>query len=308
MTDSSDCRLVDFLASGNIICPLLTTNSNEAIRELSLRLAENTAGLSPDAVVDAIMERERLTPTLIAPGLAAPHARLPNLTAPLVALGTSMEGVDFGVKGAVAHVVILFVTPKDDPGLHLKLLSALAKDFSKPGTPKRLAAFENPKDIIGFLKECGTPLPAFLKARDVMDADPVVLLESDPLGKAIEAFATKNVLDIPVIDSEGDLRGVVSVEDVLRLSLPEHLLWMNDLTPIVNFQPFAEMLRDDHETKLADFMREEFISAPEDIPAIQLAKTFLIDKARQIVVVDATGSKLSGVVNIQGFSTKLFWV
>jgi len=81
---------------------------------------------------------------------------------------------------------------------------------------------------------------------------------------AITALCSRRMLDIPVVDEEGDLRGVIGMEDLLRQSLPQHLLWMEDLTPILRFEPFADMMKKDHETKLADFMSEEFISvSPE---------------------------------------------
>ncbi len=80
---------------------------------------------------------------------------------------------------------------------------------------------------------------------------------------------------------------------------------MDDLTPILHFQPFAETLKTDKETKIADFMKEQFISVDETVPAIQLAKIFLMNNTRQIIVTN--NGKLSGVVDISGFITKLFW-
>jgi len=80
---------------------------------------------------------------------------------------------------------------------------------------------------------------------------------------------------------------------------------MDDLSPIQHFQPFAETLKNDTETKIADFMQEQFISVDKSVPAIQLAKIFLMNNIRQIIV--TSEGKLAGVVNINGFITKLFW-
>ena len=148
-------------------------------------------------------------------------------------------------------------------------------------------------------------MPPFLKARNLMETRPVTLLESDDLKKTIDAFCSRHVLDIPVVDEEGDLRGILSLEDLLRLSLPEHLLWMHDLSPILHFEPFADLLRHDTERKVADFMREEYVSVIPDVPAIQLAKVFLTQQARQILVIQ--GRKLLGVVDLDAFVAKIFW-
>jgi len=224
----------------------------------------------------------------------------------LIALGTSIEGIDFNAEGMPrVNVVILILTPKDDPGLHLQVLAALAQDFKNPETVKKVSALESSEDILKFFSETNVELPEYLMAEHVMNSKPITLLDSDSIEVAIDTFATKKVLDIPIIDNEGDIRGVLAIEDLLRHSLPEHLLWMDDLSPIQHFQPFAETLKNDTETKIADFMQEQFISVDKSVPAIQLAKIFLMNNIRQIIV--TSEGKLAGVVNINGFITKLFW-
>jgi CBS domain-containing protein len=52
-------------------------------------------------------------------------------------------------------------------------------------------------------------------------------------------------------------------------------------------------------------MREDLVTVSAATPAVQLAKIFLRQGVRQIQVLD--GRHLVGVVNLTGFSTKLFW-
>ena len=77
---------------------------------------------------------------------------------------------------------------------------------------------------------------------------------------------------------------------------------MNDLSSIYRFQPFADMLKSDEETKLADFMSEDMITVDVDIPAVQLAKLFIMHKVDQILVLDKSG-KLAGLVNMRDLSS-----
>lgn len=306
MTDITNFHLHHFVAEGNIICGLKADDAESAVAELVERICHNNAGLDPSFVATEVNARELISPTVIAPGLAVPHARLPQLERLLVALGISEQGIDFKCPGMPpVHVIVLILTPKDDPGLHLQVLTALATDFSSPEIIKTAAALKDPEEALKFLHSANVVLPEFLTARNVMNKFPLTLQESDTLQKAIEVLATGSYDDIPVIDPEGDVRGIVSLEDILRFSLPDHILWMEDLSSIYRFQPFAEMLRDDEETKIADFMREDIISVNENLPAIQLAKIFLLHKCRQIMVL--RGRKLMGVVNLKGFVTKIFW-
>lgn len=306
MTELNNPHFYHFLAEGNIVCNIQAKDSSELIEKLSERLCKTTPGLNKKDIIESVVARENIVPTVIAPGLAVPHARMANVDRLLVALGTSLEGIDFNSPGMPpVKIAVLILTPKDDPGLHLQVLSALAKDFEDPENIERVAALEDATAILDYFTTGELKLPSFVRARDLMTRNPITLQESDTLKKVIETFAMNQVKTIPVIDNEGDLRGIVSLEDVLKFSLPEHLLWMNDLSSIYRFQPFADMLKSDEETKLADFMSEDMITVDIDIPAIQLAKLFIMHKVDQILVIDK--GKLAGLVNMKDFVLKLFW-
>ena len=85
----------------------------------------------------------------------------------------------------------------------------------------------------------------------------------------------------------------------------EHLLWMEDLTPIYRFQPFADMLKSADDTRVADIMREEFVTVDREVPAVQLAKLFLVHQIRKLIIT-GPGGKLAGVVELKEFCAKLF--
>ena len=306
MTDLNNPHFYNFLAEGNIVCNIEAETSIELIEKLAERLCITTPGLKKAGIVKAVVAREDIVPTVIAPGLAVPHARMADVKNMLVAVGTSLKGIDFNSPGMPpVKVAVLILTPKNDPGLHLQVLSALAKDFEDTDNIERVAALEDAAAVLDYFTTGELKLPSFVRARDLMTRKYATLQESDTLNKVIDTFAREKVKTIPVLDNEGDLRGVVSLEDILRFSLPEHLLWMNDLTSIYRFQPFADMLKSDHETKLADFMSEDMITVDIDIPAIQLAKLFIMHKVDQILVMD--NGKLAGLVNMKDFVLKLFW-
>jgi PTS system nitrogen regulatory IIA component len=306
MTELNNPHFYNFLAEGNIVCNIEANNSVELIEKLAARLCKTTPGLNKKNIVEAVIAREDIIPTVIAPGLAVPHARIADIDRMLVALGTSLNGIEFDSPGMPpVKVAVLILTPKNDPGLHLQVLSALAKDFEDPDNIERVAALEDAAAILDYFTTGELKLPSFVRARDLMTRKYATLQESDTLHKVIDTFAMEKVKTIPVLDNEDDLRGVVSLEDILRFSLPEHLLWMNDLSSIYRFQPFADMLKSDNETKLADFMSEDMITVDIDIPAVQLAKLFIMHKVDQILVMD--NGKLAGLVNMKDFVLKLFW-
>lgn len=298
-----DIQLSDCLSRQTILFEVEETSRDGALAQLVHRLAETKSGFDEAYAIRALKEREAVLPTVIAPGVALPHARLDDMDRPLVAIATARRGIVFDEDKDPVNLILLVLTPKNDPSAYLQILSLLSSILKDVDVPVFVQG-ASVDDVYNLFKAQDLTVD-YLTAADVMNTEPVTLLESDTLGTAISTLCSRRVLDIPVVDEEGDLRGMIGMEDLLRQSLPQHLLWMEDLTPILRFEPFAEMMKKDQETKLADFMSEEFVSVPPDTPAVQLAKVFLMSQARQIQVLD--GRRLVGVVNLAGFSTKLFW-
>jgi PTS system nitrogen regulatory IIA component len=298
-----EMTLSDCLSRKNILFQTEVLSRDEALTLLVKTLDETEDGFDSAEAIQALKERETVLPTVIAPGVALPHARLDGMDKPLVAITITQKGIVFDADKDPVNLILLVLTPKNDPSAYLRILSmllTLLKDVNVPEFVKTATA-----DDFYELFNAGKNGVDYLTAADVMNTEPVTLLESDTLNMAITTLCSRRMLDIPVVDEEGDLRGVIGMEDLLRQSLPKHLLWMEDLTPILRFEPFADMMKKDHETKLADFMSEEFISVSPDTPAVQLAKIFLMNQTRQIYVLN--GRQLVGVVGLDGFTTKLFW-
>ena len=254
-----------------------------------------------------VRARESIFSTVIAPGLALPHARIAGLPFPLVAVASTPNGVATKHSEEKVVMTVLVLTPQDEPNLHLQILAALSAVFADGNRLEKLSKITDTKTFFAALSsaEGEGDLPSYLTAADVMSTPPAVLQETDTVGHAIRTFATTKSEELPVLDSTGDLRGVLALTDLLRYSLPKHLLWMENLTPIYQFQPFAEMLKTAEENKVADVMREDFTTVESDVPAVQLAKLFLVDKVSQLMI--TRDGKYAGVVELKSFCARLFW-
>ena len=295
----------NFLQANNILCGIQEENGKIVLGKLIELLKRHCPELDLDRTRKEIESREAIFPTMVAPGLAIPHARIPGLPEALTAVACIPQGCDFG-GSTKAKVMVLLLTPVDDPNLHIQLLSALAAEFEDPAVTEKIANFASAQDVLNHFS-CGLgTIPDYLKAADLMEKFPKMLQETDSILDAVKIFATTQTSELPVVDNTGDLRGILSLADLLKYSLPEHLLWLEDLSPIYQLQPFSDMLKTADETKVADIMREEFISADIDDPAVKLAKIFLTENLSRLMILDRDG-KPAGVVTLKDFSAKLFW-
>ena len=295
----------ELLPVNNIVCRSTISDRDELLLELLKMLKRHHPELDMELAKREVSAREELFPTMISPGLAVPHARLPDMETPLMGMVCTPGGVDFGSDLGKAQITLLLLTPEDDPNLHLRIVSELARLFSDATMVDRVLECATPAEVLELFGAHHHELKTFLSAGDVMTPLPAVLRETDTLAEAIRCFATVKWPELVVLDDEGDARGVLALTDLLKYSLPEHLLWMEDLSPIDRFQPFADVLRSAKETRVADVMREDFITVDRSAPAIQVAKLFTMHQLRLLTITDR--GKFVGVVELKSFCAQLFW-
>jgi potassium/sodium efflux P-type ATPase len=78
-------------------------------------------------IINQLLEREKRGSTGIGRGVAIPHARIEDLKEAIVFIGISRRGINFSsADGMPVHLIVLFLTPLLESGLHLKILSMVA--------------------------------------------------------------------------------------------------------------------------------------------------------------------------------------
>jgi PTS system nitrogen regulatory IIA component len=119
--------LTELLSPDRVVLPLLAEDRSSAIAMLSQRLAE-LAGAPADAVLDAVLERESVQSTGIGFGVAIPHGRSPSVRELTMVAGVSARPVPFdAIDGEPVRLFFLIVGPEATAGLHVKILSRIAR-------------------------------------------------------------------------------------------------------------------------------------------------------------------------------------
>ncbi len=277
---------------------------DEALRLLieHLHAAESIAHCEEHLA--AIIARERVESTVVGDGVALPHARLDDIDRPCVGVAISDTGIDFGGEAGRVHLMMMVLIPASKPGLYLQILHALAAVLSDKQAAAKLSGMQSADDIMRFFERDGLALPDYVCAADIMHRNLITLRENDSLQTAIDCFISKELNEIPVVDKDGDMVGVVSAGTLLHVCLPEYLTWMNDLSPIINFEPFTDVLRNEKQTWLADILLEDYPSVQINEPAISVAATLLKQNAANCYVLD--GKKLKGAITLPNFLNKIF--
>ncbi len=301
---NNSIRFSSLFTPEHIICQTKLTDRDAILSELLGRLAMAKGIGNVDEAYNAVIERENDIPTVVGPGIAMPHARLEAVNQIIVGIATSKEGINYAatVKGNV-KLIILTLVPKTAPGAYLQAMSSLAKICQDPDTAETVAQIEKPEEVWRFFDRGGIVLSEYLHACDIMTPVTVKLQEHDTLERAIDLFVRHRVRDVPVVDRDGDFIGVVTTHELLRICLPDYILWIEDLTPIINFEPFAEILRKESQTWLTEIMTTDYATVMENTPAAQVAKEFARRGVDHAYVL--RDKKLIGVVSLAMFLNKI---
>lgn len=304
-THSSSIHFSSFFSPDDIICQTPHTERDAVIRQILEKLALNRGIGNVKKAFEAVLEREKSDSTVLSECIAVPHARLDTIHNLIVGIATSKVGIDFHAPHKV-HMVVLILVPKDQPALYLQALSSLAKMCQNQGAFREAANLESAEDVWRFFDRGGVILPPYVCARDIMSNDIIALKENDTLKQAINLFIEHHLVDLPVVDRDGDLVGVVAAKELMRVCLPDYILWMDDLSPILHFEPFANVLANEGITWLAEIMSQNYAVVPEDAPAIQVAKEMTKKNTDRVYVLH--GKKLVGVVTLPQFLNKVLRV
>ncbi len=129
-------RIADLLEPRRIIPELTSRTKSEVLRELASHMAREIPGVSGEALLEALEQRERLGPsTGLEHGVAIPHAKLAGLPGIVGCFGRSRQGVEFGAPDKQPSQLFFVLAAPDGPALlplHLKALARVARVLRNP--------------------------------------------------------------------------------------------------------------------------------------------------------------------------------
>ncbi len=133
-------RLGDFLTPDRIRILPPGLPKEKIIRDLLSKLTLP----NPTLAFQAVLDRENTGSTMIGNDVAVPHARLDEVKGLQAAVGVSREGP--------VRVWVVFVGPKENPGLLLTFLAGVSVFFQKEGRVDELVGLKSGKAILSYIR------------------------------------------------------------------------------------------------------------------------------------------------------------
>lgn len=147
-------NIQDLIEPEDVHLGLKASGLEQALETVAERVAPGI-GLAAEAVVDALLERERLGSTSVGDAFAIPHCKIANLTRIEVFVARFSGPVEFSSTPDEDPVRFLFVvlSPPDQPATHLKVLSQIARLLKRGEVRRRLLEAPGADEVIGVLRE-----------------------------------------------------------------------------------------------------------------------------------------------------------
>lgn len=128
------------------------------LRAFADRLAGEIPGTRADALYRRLLEREQLGSTGIGSGVAIPHCKLEGLARPVLAVGVTRQGIDFGaVDGEPVRLFFVLVSPQEAPAEHLQVLAGISKWVKADRHVDRILKSSDPETVYDLLRNSDRP-------------------------------------------------------------------------------------------------------------------------------------------------------
>src|ERR1700745_4450451 len=140
------------LVSPNAIIPALKVNGKkQALQEIAAKAAELT-GQNERAILEILLQREKLGSTGVGNGVAIPHGKLPKLGKLFGLFARLDRAIDFeALDNQPVDLIFLLLAPEGAGADHLKALARVARLLRDQDIAKKLRASRDAQAIYSVL-------------------------------------------------------------------------------------------------------------------------------------------------------------
>lgn len=147
-------QLVNVLKENLVFLDFEAEDKEQAIEKFIHALEETGCIKEPEALKDALFEREKLGTTGIGGGIALPHARSSAIKELTVALFRSDKGIDFkSIDNRPVKLAFILLAPISSGGAYLKLLATISRLLRSDDFKQSLIDAKDAAEVIQIVKD-----------------------------------------------------------------------------------------------------------------------------------------------------------
>jgi CBS domain-containing protein len=203
---------------------LSATTVKQATERLAERLIASGAVADPQRLNAVI--RHTWPEDMVSVGEHAflPHFRTEAVRGLVCAVGIAPTPIHWERDPhRTARIVIFIVAPVREAALYLQVVGAFARTLSDPTTALALLAAKSPDQVLALAALEAVELPSQLAVRDVMTPQAFTARPEQTLGEVAQLMVEHDIRAMPVVDTAGELLGMITHRELLRYLIPDFL-------------------------------------------------------------------------------------
>ena len=147
-------RLKTYVRPECFIHDLAAKTREEALREIVRVVAGKGIIRDQAAVLESLLERERIQSTAVGSGIAIPHCFTDEIADLAIVVARAPGGIAFdSFDGRPTHVVFLLMGNRQEHGLHLKALARIARLIKSTAFIDRVIAADSVDAMVRAFEE-----------------------------------------------------------------------------------------------------------------------------------------------------------
>ncbi|MBU0654955.1 MAG: PTS sugar transporter subunit IIA [Gammaproteobacteria bacterium] len=143
--------ITSLLSPERIACETEVSSKKRAFERLAEMLASDQTELEPEAIFDALINREKLGSTTLGNGVAIPHACRP-IHSPRGALLLLQDGIKMDTPDKKpVQLFMAILVPTEEQNGHTHLITELTSILLQKSMLEQISQFHEPKTVMDYL-------------------------------------------------------------------------------------------------------------------------------------------------------------
>jgi CBS domain-containing protein len=202
-----------------IVVPLEQLPLTDAAWILVERLTAAGAVADPEKLRARVEEERGEDIVVLGDRAFLTHYRTDAVDDLAVAVGVASEAISRDVGEAEtqqARILLLIIAPPRQAALYLQILGAFARLLSNQETVDRILAAESAEELARLSDWRDAELAPQITVRELMTERPRTTRPTTPLRDAAREMARSRIGALPVVDTEGNLVGMLGERELMR--------------------------------------------------------------------------------------------
>lgn len=276
-------------------------DKNAIYQFLVTEMSKHYPKLRPEECLKGLEEREKLGSMVYPDGMSIPHTRIDGFSDLAIAIATFKKPVIFDDEEV--RIVVMIITSADQSALYLKTVASFAKISSRyEHLFRQIIQTNKVQEVYELIKMTEVDLETNLLARDIMM--PAVTIRNDATVQQVTDLMKMHHMGfLPVVDDKDCYVGEINNLEIIRLSLPEYVFMMEDLSFLLNLEPFQEFLKKEKTMLIRDITKVQKTVRPNST-MVEVVFIMLKHNMYHLTVTEKDG-KVVGVITTKDIVEKI---